>query len=234
MEPIVKIKHKGPPLGMLAIIFTVLFNVGLSFVISFSAASAHYPNPAATAETIAAYFRNHPRDVLMCAFFQFGSAIPLGLYVVNAVSRLRFLGIRAAGTYIALFGGLMTVFMVALSALVNWVMAYPGMAANTPVIRALYYMGFAIGGVGFSVPLGLFFAGVSITSGFARILPRWMVVFGILLAVCGELSWFSLVLPEWLFFIPLTRFFGFIWLIIAGFMLPNVRTEKQKTSQNQA
>jgi hypothetical protein len=227
METIVKNKHKGPPLGVLAIIFTVLFNVGLSFVISFSAASAHYPNPAALAETIATYFRNHPHDVLMCAFFQFGSAIPFGIYAVTMVSRLRFLGIKAAGTYIALFGGLMTAFTLALSALINWVMAYPGMAVDTSVIRALYYTGFAVGGVGFSVPLGLFFAGVSITSGFAKLLPKWMIVFGFLLALCGELSWFSLIIPEVLFFIPLTRFLGFVWLIIAGFMLPKVKANNK-------
>lgn len=227
MDTIVKNKHKGPPLGVLAIIFTVLFNVGLSFVISFSKASPHYPDPGALAETIAAYFRNHPHDVLWCAFFQFGSAIPLGIYVVTMVSRLRFLGIKAAGSYIALFGGLMAAFNLALSALFEWVMAYPGMAMNTQVIRSLYYAVYAVGGVGYSVPLGLFFAGVSVTTGLARILPKWLVVFGLLLAVCGELSWFSLIFPKVLFFIPLTRFLGFVWLIIAGFMLPKVKANNK-------
>jgi hypothetical protein len=47
-----------------------------------------------------------------------------------------------------------------------------------------------------------------------------MVVFGLFLAICGELSWFSLLFNRLIFFIPLTRFPGFIWLIIAGFALP--------------
>src|SRR6266550_1706073 len=34
-------------------------------------------------------------------------------------------------------------------------MAYPGIAQETAVLRALYYLGFAIG-VGFSVPMGWF------------------------------------------------------------------------------
>ncbi len=228
MDAIITNKHKGPPLGILAVIFALLFNVGLSFVISFSSAAAHYPHPSALAPAIAAYFQDHPREVLMCAFFQFGSAVPLGIYVVTAVSRLRFLGIKAAGTYIALFGGLMTVFTLALSALINWVMAYPGIAADVPVIGALYYVAFAVGGVGFSVPLGIFFAGVSVTTGFAKILPRWLVIFGLLLALCGELSWFSLIFPDLLYFIPVTRFFGFLWLIIAGFMLPKSRTNEKQ------
>jgi hypothetical protein len=157
--------------------------------------------------------------VLLCAFFQFGSAIPLGLLVVNVVNRLRFLGVKAAGTYIALFGGLLTAFNVALSALFEWVMANPGIAEDTSVIRSLYYIVFAVGGVGYSVPLGIFFAGVSVTAGFTKLLPKWLVVFGILLAVCGELSWLSMVFPKLIFLIPLTRFPGFIWLIIAGFIL---------------
>jgi len=213
--------HRGPHIGMLAIIFTLLFNTGLFFVISFSSHQTYFPGPWESAETIATYFRSHSHDVLMCAFFQFGAAIPLGLYVVNAVSRLRFLGIKAAaGPYIALFGGLMATFDVALSALFEWVMAYPGIAQDTAVIRALYYTVFSIGGVGYSVPLGIFFAGISVSSGFAKLLPKWLIIFGILLAICGELSWFSLIYSKLIYCIPLTRFPGFIWLIITGFVLP--------------
>jgi hypothetical protein len=43
-------------------------------------------------------------------FLQFGALIPLGIYAATAATRLRFLGVNAAGPYIALFGGLMTVF----------------------------------------------------------------------------------------------------------------------------
>jgi hypothetical protein len=212
--------HKGPPLGVLAIVFTALFNAGLYFVISFSANAPHFPGPWESAETIAAYFQDHPRDVLMCALLQFGSAVPLGLFTATIVSRLQFLGAKVAGVYIALFGGFLTTFNLALSALVLWVMAYPGIAQDAPVLRALYYLTFAVGGVGYSVPLGLLMAGVSVPSGFMKLLPKWLVALGLLLGVCGELSWLSLVFPKLLYLIPLTRFPGFIWLIAAGFLLP--------------
>ena len=212
--------HRGPPLGVLAIVFTVLFNAGLWFVISFSTGAPHFPGPWESAETIGAYFRDQPHAVLLCAFLQFGSAIPLGLFTATVVSRLRFLGARVAGVHIALFGGLMTTFNLALSALVMWVMAYPGIAQDTAVVRALYYLTFAVGGVGYSVPLGLLIAGVSVPSGFMKFLPRWLVVFGLAIGLCGELSWLSLVFPQAIYLIPLTRFPGFIWLILAGFMLP--------------
>src|SRR5262249_22041297 len=178
-------EHKGPHLGILAIVFTVLFNAGLYFVISFSPSAPHFPGPWESAETIAAYFQGHAHDVLMCALLQFGSAIPLGLFTATIVSRLQFLGAKVAGVYIALFGGLMTAFNLSLSALTLWVVAYPGIAQDTAVLRALYYMVFAIGGVGYSVPLGLLIAGVSVPTGFMKMLPSWLVAFGILLAVCG-------------------------------------------------
>src|SRR5438874_13487864 len=91
----------------------------------------------------------------MCAFLQFGAAIPLGIFTATMVSRLQFLGVRAAGPSIAFFGGLMTAANVALSALVLWVMVYPGIAQDPAILRALYYLVFAIGGVGFSVPMGI-------------------------------------------------------------------------------
>jgi len=216
------LEHRGPPPGMLAIVFTVLFNAGLSFVISFSPGRPHFPGPWESAERIAAYFRDHPRAVLMCAFLQFGSAIPLGLFTAAIVSRLRFLGVRAAGPFLALFGGLLTVFDLALSALVLWVMAYPGISQDAAVLRALYYVVYAVGGVGYSVPLGILMAGVSVSAGLAKLLPRWIAGLGLLLAVIGELSWFSLVFPALLFLIPLTRFPGFVWLIAAGFALPKL------------
>jgi hypothetical protein len=52
------------------------------------------------------------------------------------------------------------------------------------LVRALYYLQFALGGPGYSVPLGLLLAGVSITAGFMRLLPRWVVACGLAIAVC--------------------------------------------------
>jgi len=212
-------RHPSPHLGLVAVIHTVLFNAGLYFVISFTGAP-HYPGPWESSETIASYFQNHSREALLCAFLQFGAAIPLGIYSASIVSRLEFLGVRAAGATIALFGGFMTAINMAAAALILWVMAYPGIAQNEAVLGALYYLTFAIGGVGFSVPFGLLMAGVCVPAAFMKLLPRWLIIFGFALAVIGELSALSLVLPKTLLLIPLTRFPGFVWLIGAGFALP--------------
>src|SRR5260370_4658106 len=97
-------RHAGPNPGIVAIVYTLLFNAGLSPVISFTG-GPHFPGPWESSDTIAAYFQGHPTAVLICAFLQFGSAIPLGIFTATMVSRLRFLGVRAAGPSIALFGG---------------------------------------------------------------------------------------------------------------------------------
>ena len=61
-------------------------------------------------------------------------------------------------------------------------------------MRALYYLSYAFGGPGFSMPMGLLLAGVCVPAAFMKLLPKWLVVFGLALAVCGELSWLNLVL----------------------------------------
>lgn len=63
-------------------------------------------------------------------------------------------------------------------------------------------------------------AGVPVTAAAYRLLPKWIVMLGLALAVSGELSWINLLTPKALFLVPLTRFPGFVWLIAAGFALP--------------
>ena len=219
-------RHRGPHLGMLAIVYTVLFNAGLSavsaFGIPFGVRQPWWPGPWEPAAVIVAYFHTHPMNVLICVFLQIGALIPLGIFTATVVSRLRFLGIKAAGPNIALFGGFLTVFDGFAAGFTVWAMIHPGITQDAIVTTALYYLSYAFGGPGFSVPMGLLMAGVCIPAYFAKLLPRWIVVLGLLLAVAGELSWFNLVFPQALFLIPLVRFVGFVWLIAAGFMLPSV------------
>lgn len=216
----------GPNPGFVAVIFALLFNVGLYQVISFTG-GPHFPGPWESGDTLATYFQAHAGAATLCAFFQFGAAIPLGIFTATMVSRLQLSGIRVAGIFIALFGGLATALNIIASSLMLWVMAYPGIASNPDVLRALYYLMFAFGGVGFSVPLGLLIAGISIPCGFMKLLPKWLVIFGIALGIVGELSWLDMITPHALFLIPLTRFPGFIWLILAGFILPRGRAASE-------
>jgi hypothetical protein len=71
---------------------------------------------------------------------------------------------------------------------------------------------------------------VCVPAAFRKLLPKWVTVFGLVLAVAGELSWLNLVFPQALFLIPLVRFPGFIWLIATGFLLPKTVLSDRTTS----
>jgi hypothetical protein len=100
-----------------------------------------------------------------------------------------------------------------LSGSAGWILSLPEVSASAPVVKAISFLNFLLGGVVFAVGFGLFAAGVSVTSHFMRLLPRWMVVLGMLVAITGELSSFSLIAFPANFFIPITRYLGIIWML---------------------
>jgi hypothetical protein len=217
------VRHPGPNPGVVAIVFTALFLASL-VPVTLIVSERHFPSPRDSPEEMVSYFRGESAKVRVCAFLQFASSVPLGIFAATMVSRLRFHGVEAAGTAIALFGGLSASAFVALSALVQWSLGQPGLADEPGLTRALYFLIFGTGGPGYSVPLGLLIAGIGVTAGLTRLLPRWLAVAGVALGIIGELSCLSLIIPGALFLIPLTRFPGFLWLIAAGFALPGSRT----------
>jgi hypothetical protein len=57
----------------------------------------------------------------------------------------------------------MSAFNIMAGTFILWAMSDPEIAAERQVIHALYRIMFAFGGIGFSVPCGLLFAGISVT-----------------------------------------------------------------------
>ena len=227
-SPVSTVRHRGPHLGALAIVYTVLFNAGL-YPVTIFADKIHFPGPWENGDVIVSYFQTHPLPVIICLFLQFGALVPLGIFTASVVSRLHFLGVRAAGPYTALFGGFAVVFNGMAASFLLWVMVHPGIAQDPTLLRALYYLSYDFGGPGFSVPMGLLLAGVCVPAAFLKLLPKRVVGFGLVLAVCGELSWLNLIAPKALFLIPLVRFPSFVWLIATGFLLPRVATRPLRT-----
>jgi hypothetical protein len=214
-----RIRHAGPPLGLVSSVFVLLFLAGLYPVTMFGG-QPYFPGPWESQEAIAAFFQARPTAVLIGAALHFGAAIPLGIFTATVVSRLHFLGVRAAGATIALFGGFATAFTMLASSSVLWTLAHPGVAQDRALVQGLYWLDQGLGGSGFSVPFGLLIAGITIPAAFLKLLPKWLVISGIALAIIGELSWLNLIVPQALFLVPLTRFPGFAWLIAVGFALP--------------
>jgi hypothetical protein len=218
-EPERRVRHAGPPLWLMATVYTVLFLAGLSTVTVFGG-QPYFPGPWESPDAIAAFFQTRPTAVRICASLQFGAAIPLGIFTASIVSRLQFLGARVAGVFIALVGGIATTLTMMAASIVLWVMGQPDIAENRAVLRALYWLVQGFGGAGFSVPFGILVAGVTIPAAVMRLIPRWLVVLGIAIAISGELSWLYLMVPGALPLVPLTRFPGFVWIVAIGLTLP--------------
>jgi len=67
---------------------------------------------------------------------------------------------------------------------------------------------------------GLLAAGVSASSHFARLLPKWVVRLGLVIAATGALSALGLLSLPMTVAIPVTRVGGFVWLIAVGALMP--------------
>jgi hypothetical protein len=213
------LSHAGPSLLALALVYTLL--VAASVVSGLLLKhGALVVSPESSAEEARRFFANNPVSLRVAAFFSFGSAVPLGIYTATVVSRLRFLGVRAAGSYIALFGGFAASMALVISALCAWVLSVPEVAASLAATRVLDLLTLLFGGASFAVAFGLLAAGVSITGHFFHLLPRWLVWFGIITAAARELSSLSLLALWAAPLIPVVRFAGFVWLIAVGAMLP--------------
>jgi hypothetical protein len=208
-------RFRGPSIVLLATVHILLFAAGLVAAAALRH-GASYVTPFAAAEQVRLFFAQSPLAARISSFFLFGSAVPLGLFAVTTVSRLRFMGVRAAGTNITLFGGLAATIALFLSGIAGWILSVPDVTASAPVVKAIYFLSFLCGGVFYAIGFGLLAAGVSVTSYFMRLLPRWLTALGIVVAITGELSWFSLLVYPANFFIPVTRFVGFLWMLIAA------------------
>ncbi|MFI6603214.1 hypothetical protein ACIBHX_43825 [Nonomuraea sp. NPDC050536] len=209
----------GPPLGILAVMFTALFVAGIG-ISTAMAGGVTFPSPFAEQAQILAYFADHRDAVQVSAFLQFAAAVPMAIYAATVSVRLRDLGIRAPGATIALAGGLLASGLLALCAMFGWALSREQAPAVVPVLQDL---SFATGGTGHVVFLGLLVAGIAVPGWLAVLLPRAFALAGLVIAAIAELSTLTLLVSDAAFLLPVARFTGLAWLIAAGFMLPRTR-----------
>jgi hypothetical protein len=211
-------RHRGPSLLAVAIVFAGLF-VGSLVVVAAATGGAHFPSPFAPAAASDDFFAAHRDALRFAAFLQFGASVPLVIFAATASSRLRFLGIEAAGTLITLVGGVLASAMSALSALLQWTLVQADLGTDA---RALLWLSWLTGGPGVVVPFGLLVAGIAVTGGLSRKLPRWVMASGIVVAAAAELSSLSLVFAPAMVLLPIARFTGLAWLVVVGALLPSM------------
>jgi hypothetical protein len=97
-------RHRGPSLLALALVFAGLF-IGSLVVVAAMTHGGHFPSPFEPIAATNAFFAENRDALQLGAFLQFGASVPLAIFAATASSRLRFLGIEAAGTLITSWAG---------------------------------------------------------------------------------------------------------------------------------
>jgi len=217
--------QSGPPLALLAAISLVLLLAGLVVGVAF--AGGVMPLPYGSAASIQDYVAGHHAAAVAIAVGTFGSSIPLAIYAATASARLRQLGITAPGATIALAGGLLASSGLALSSLTAWTLSRPEITSDAALVRALYYLTYLTGGPWHVVTLGLLIAGIAVPGLIVGLLPRPIAWTGLVIAGLAELTTLVLIWPELSPLLPVARFTGLVWLIVAGALLPLRRRSKQ-------
>ncbi|MGX9792446.1 hypothetical protein [Mycobacterium sp. MMS18-G62] len=217
----------GPPLAMLAVISLVLLLAGLAIGIALAGVM---PLPYGSATAIQDYVSGHHGAAQAIGVATFASSIPLGIYAATASARLRQLGITAPGATIALAGGLLASAALGLSGLVAWTLSRPEVTSDGALVRALYYLVYLTGGPWHVVTLGLLIAGIAVPSLIVGLLPKAVAWTGLVIAGLAELTTLALIWLALSPLLPVARFSGLVWLVVAGAMLPLHRRNRREVT----
>jgi hypothetical protein len=210
---------------MLAAISLVLLLAGLAVGVSLA---GMMPLPYGSGTAILDYVAKSHSAGQAIGVGVFASSIPLAIYAATASARLRQLGVTAPGATIGLAGGLLASASLCLSGLFAWTLSRPEVTSDGSVVRALYYLTFLTGGPWHVVALGLLLAGIAVPGLIIGLLPRPVALAGLVIAVLAELTTLVLIWPVLAPLLPVARFAGLVWLIVAGAMLPLRRRNKQE------
>ncbi|WP_370970317.1 DUF4386 domain-containing protein [Amycolatopsis sp. cg9] len=154
--------------------------------------------PDSSAAEIAAYDAAHQGLVQLLALVVFGAGLSLATW--TAAARPPKLGYA---------GGLLASGSLLLSGLATWTAAQ-----NPDFGRPFTSLAFAAGAFGFAVPLALLIADV------ARSERKWLAVTGYVVAALAGLSAFGMLTEVLYPLVPVARFGGLVWLVLATFVKP--------------
>jgi hypothetical protein len=218
----ITVKERGPSPGIPASLYFLLFAAGVVCNLM-GTSGGTYPTPYDPIEKAQDYYNNHADIVRIASFFLFWSALPLGIFTAFMTSRLRALDLHSGGVLIARFGGFASALFLAFSGLFSWVLSQPSIASDATTTRSIQLMAFATGGTGYVVFSALLISGISVTAGLGKVIPKWQMWLGLGIAVVSVFSMLNMIFPQVSLLLPLGRFTGIIWMIIAGFSLRRSR-----------
>ncbi len=221
----------GPPLPVVASIAAALVVAGIAVPLLASGGQG-YPSPLDGGQTLQSYVASHPEALQWAALFQFAASIPLAVLTASVVARLHALGVRAAGPMIALVGGVLASAAMAVSACGQWVLSRMPADAPPPLLHAVHDLVFIAGGPWQVVASGLLLAGIAVSAAFHRLLPRPVWVSGVVLAVVCELATLTFASTAAAYLLPIGRFGGMVWLVVAAVQLPRERPRRPDATPN--
>jgi hypothetical protein len=183
-----------------------LFVVSLVLGVGFT--GSVYSSPFIDDGEIGQYYASNLGALRWIALSQFVSALALVVYSSTLVDVLR-------ERRFAVVGGYLAAAFLALNALVQWVLTYPGVIEDPSVRRAFHLLFFGLGGFGHVAAGGLLVLGLSMTDR----LPKWLRQAGLVIAVISMLSLLTFVSETATLLIPIGRFPTLLWLVAAGYSL---------------
>lgn len=192
------------------------------------------PLPYGSDAAIQDYVAGHHSAALAFALAAFASSVPLAIYAATVSARLRQLGVTAPGATIALAGGVLAAAGLGLSGLLAWTLSRPEATSDAALVRALYYLAFLTGGPAHIVALGLLIAGIAVPGLIVGLLPRPLAWAGLVLAAVAESTTLVLMWPGLSPLLPIARFGGLVWLIVAGATLPLRRPRRREVRREEA
>ncbi|WP_214401289.1 hypothetical protein [Pseudonocardia lacus] len=185
-----------------------------------------FPSPFGDPDQIQAFFADHPTSVQLTAVFGVLSALPVLAYTAAAVTRTGRHPQAGAAPAVALGAGAICTTMMVASALLQWTLTRDDVRADSALVRALHDLSFLTGGVGAVVFLGVLVAAVAVAASRAGLVSRPVALTGVGIGVVGMLSIVSLLWSAAAILLPMGRFPGLIWMILAGVLLSRERAAR--------
>jgi hypothetical protein len=177
------------------------------------------PTPFASTSAVQAYFTTNQTTIQASSFLMFASAVFLLLFTTVAMTRLTRVGPRALGPMLTGFSGQFAAGLLAASALAQWVLAQPPVLSQPTLTHSLDDVVYVTGGPGHVTALGLLVFGLAHTCRSRHLHPRWLWIFGYLIAAAAVLSSVSLLVTPAAVLIPLGRFTTMPWLIAMSLLI---------------
>ncbi len=205
-------RYVGPsplaPAGAYVALFVASLVVG--------GAAGGFSTPATSAADVVAAAAKHPGTGHFVAVLQLAAAVGLGVFAAASIGVIRSRGVDVAGLQIARFGGYGAAMLLALSAISGWCTIELAQVNEPGAAKATSLLAFVCGGPAHVVFLGLFMAGVSVPTLLARLVPRWISILGLVLALVAAVSLLSLGVSQLQILLPIVRFPSLIWTVAAA------------------